>query len=151
MYSSDLSCKGSSNEYPQYCVLWGNKKKNLEHTPFTPYYFYLNQQEHLFICNQPEEWVGGGDGGQSDWRLIGDRGFDTSIKINLGIFSTIILTLLLIQEGHITKTCLYNFDPIKPHFYIINLGFTRVYIIFLISAQNHRLWVLVRTASPWRF
>ena len=40
----------------------------------------------------------------------------------------------------ITKTCLYNFDPCKPHFYIIKLGFTGVYIIFLISAQKHRLW-----------
>ena len=37
----------------------------------------------------------------------------------------------------ITKTCLYNFDPLKPHFYIVKLGFTGVYIIFLISAQNH--------------
>ena len=36
----------------------------------------------------------------------------------------------------ITKTCLYNFDPIKPHFYIVKLGFTGVYIIFHISAQN---------------
>ena len=36
----------------------------------------------------------------------------------------------------ITKTCLYNFDPFKPHFYILKLGFTGVYIIFLISAQN---------------
>ena len=44
-------------------------------------------------------------------------------------------------EGCITKTCLYNFDPFKPHFYIVKLGFTRVYIIFLISAQKHRLWV----------
>ena len=26
--------------------------------------------------------------------------------------------------------------PLKPHFYIVNPGFTRVYIIFLISAQN---------------
>ena len=51
----------------------------------------------------------------------------------------------------ITKTCLYNFDPLKPHFYIAKLGFTGVYIIFLISAQKHRLWVLVRTASPRRF
>ena len=34
------------------------------------------------------------------------------------------------------KTRLYNFDPLKPHFYIVNLGFTGVYIIFLISAQN---------------
>ena len=36
----------------------------------------------------------------------------------------------------ITKTYLYYFDPLKPHFYIVKLGFTRVYIIFLISAQN---------------
>ena len=34
------------------------------------------------------------------------------------------------------KTYLYNFDPLKPHFYIVKLGFTGVYIIFLISAQN---------------
>ena len=47
----------------------------------------------------------------------------------------------------ITKTCLYNFDPIKPHFHIVKLGFTGVYIIFRISAQKYRLWVLVRTAS----
>ena len=43
------------------------------------------------------------------------------------------------------KTCLYNFNPLKPHFYIVKLEFTGVYIIFLIFAQNHRLWVLVRT------
>ena len=36
----------------------------------------------------------------------------------------------------ITKTCLYNFDPRKPHFYKLKLGFTGVCIIFLISAQN---------------
>ena len=47
----------------------------------------------------------------------------------------------------ITKTCLYKFDPLKPHFYIVKLGFTGIYIIFLISAQKYRLWILVRTAS----
>ena len=31
---------------------------------------------------------------------------------------------------------LYNFDPLKPNFYIVKLGFPGVYIIFLISAQN---------------
>ena len=36
----------------------------------------------------------------------------------------------------ITKTHLYNFEPLKPHFYIVKLGFTGLYIIFLISAQN---------------
>ena len=44
-----------------------------------------------------------------------------------------------------------NFDPLKPHFYIVKLGFTGVYIIFLIFAQTHRFWVLIRTASPRRF
>ena len=51
----------------------------------------------------------------------------------------------------ITKTYLYNFDPLKPHFYIVKLGFTGVYIIFVISAQKHRLWVLIRTASMRQF
>ena len=56
----------------------------------------------------------------------------------------------LIGMVHITKT-LYNFDPLKLHFYIVKLGFTGVYIIFLISAQIHRLWALVRIASSTRF
>ena len=47
----------------------------------------------------------------------------------------------------ITKTCLYKFDALKPHFYIVKLGFTGVYIIFLISAQKHRLWVPIKTVS----
>ena len=37
---------------------------------------------------------------------------------------------------YITKICLYNFDRLKPHFYIVKLGFTGVYIIFLILLQN---------------
>ena len=40
------------------------------------------------------------------------------------------------------KIYLYNFDPLKPHFYIVKLGFTGVYINFLISARKHRLWIL---------
>ena len=52
------------------------------------------------------------------------------------------------QKVYITKTCLYNVDPLKPHFYRVKLGFTGVYTIVLISAKKHRLWVLVRTARP---
>ena len=37
----------------------------------------------------------------------------------------------------ITKTYLYNYDPLKSHFYIVKLGYT----LFLISAQKHRLCV----------
>ena len=42
---------------------------------------------------------------------------------------------------NITKTCLYNIDPLKPHFYIVKLGFTGVYIIFLIIScgSTHNL------------
>ena len=36
----------------------------------------------------------------------------------------------------ITKTYLYNIDPLKPHFYIVKLGFTGVYIIFLFLLKN---------------
>ena len=44
--------------------------------------------------------------------------------------------LRTMNSHNITKTCLYNFDPLKPHFYIVKLGFTGVYVIVLISAQN---------------
>ena len=53
--------------------------------------------------------------------------------------------LSAINAKPITKTRLYNFDPLQPHFYVVKLGFTGVYIIILISAQKHRLWVLVST------
>ena len=36
----------------------------------------------------------------------------------------------------ITKTRLYNFDPLKPDFFKAKLGFSGLYINFLISAQN---------------
>ena len=58
---------------------------------------------------------------------------------------------VLISIHVITKTCLYSFDPLKPHFYTVKLEFTGVYINFLNFAQKHRLWVLVRTASSRRF
>ena len=51
---------------------------------------------------------------------------------------------------HVTKTYLYNFDPLKAHFYRVKLGCTGVYIIF-ISAQKHRLWVLIRTTLARQF
>ena len=39
-------------------------------------------------------------------------------------------------EKLITKTCLYNFDLLKLHFYIVKLRFTGVYIIFLIMLKT---------------
>ena len=71
--------------------------------------------------------------------------------IQTGIKNSLLLDILHGQwSTHIKRTYLYNFDPLKSHFYIVKLGFTVVYIIFLISAQKaqkHRLWVLIRTAS----
>ena len=37
---------------------------------------------------------------------------------------------------HITKTRLYNFDPLQPHFYTVKLGFTGVHNIFLTFLKN---------------
>ena len=34
------------------------------------------------------------------------------------------------------KNRLYNFEPLIPHFYLVILGFTGVYIIFLILLKN---------------
>ena len=68
-------------------------------------------------------------------------------SIHKNISKCCLLQFLPIMLSVITKTYLYNSDPLKPHFYIVKLGFTGVYIIFLIFAQKHRLWVLVRTAS----
>ena len=55
-------------------------------------------------------------------------------------------------RNRVTKTYLHmcNFD-LKLHFYVVKLGFTGVYNIFLISAQKLRLWVLVQTASMRQF
>ena len=81
------------------------------------------------------------------YSLSTEAGFHGDIGRVIGFFT-------MLSKAHlrnIRKTRLYNFDPLKPHFYIVKVGFTRVYIIFLISAQKHRLWVLVRTASQRRF
>ena len=45
---------------------------------------------------------------------------------------------LLFQCSHHEN--IYNFDPLKPHFYIVKLGFAGVQVIFLIYAQNMDCW-----------
>ena len=55
------------------------------------------------------------------------------------VFSLRPLNFENVCEGHcdvLKKTCRYNFEPLKPHFYIVKLEFTGVYIIFVIFAQN---------------
>ena len=84
-------------------------------------------------------------------RYLGQKGFTLNHDKSLQIFSywgqkTHFPKDVKSIEESLSKTYLYNFDPLKPHFNIVKLRFTGVYIIFLISAQKHRLWVFVRTA-----
>ena len=79
------------------------------------------------------------------------RYLDDLLNIDNIYFDQMVDRIYLTELQFITKTFLYYTDPLKPHFYIVKLGFTGVYIIFLIFAQKHGLWVLVRTASPRRF
>ena len=58
-------------------------------------------------------------------------------EMRLSIVTTCSLDRGLMNfQYNIMKTCLYNFDPLQSHFYIVKLRFTGVYIIFLICAQN---------------
>ena len=58
------------------------------------------------------------------------------VKIQISLCIRVVRSESSLGAFCITKTCLYNSDPLKPHFYIVKLGFAGVYIIFLISAQN---------------
>ena len=52
------------------------------------------------------------------------------------------------QDNDLSRKHAYiMLTPLKPHFYIVKLGFTGVYIVFLISAQKHRLWACVTGGS----
>ena len=43
---------------------------------------------------------------------------------------------MLMQVQHNTKTYLYNFDPLKPPFYLVKLGFTGYALFFLFLLKN---------------
>ena len=47
------------------------------------------------------------------------------------------------KEAYITKTRLYNFDPLKPHFNIVKLGFIGVYYI-----SNNELPIFLCERKP---
>ena len=64
------------------------------------------------------------------WAALTPRIKSTKCQLNPlgGILS--FPCLLPIICIYITKTYLYNSDPLKPYFYIVKLGFTGVYIIY---------------------
>ena len=65
---------------------------------------------------------------------------NVALKLNLAKMHVRFISQSRADVLHIRKTYLYNFDPLKPHFYIVKLGFTGVYIIFFISAQKIDYW-----------
>ena len=65
--------------------------------------------------------------------------------INLFLLQLFFIWLFWFHWSDITKTYLYSFDSLKPHFYIVKLEFTGVYIIFSSpepKAQGEVLWSL---------
>ena len=67
------------------------------------------------------------------------------VHISEGTFSHVVAHLFP-RDNHY-ENILDKFDPLKPNFYIVKLGCTGVFIIF---AQKHKLWVLVRADSARR-
>ena len=60
-----------------------------------------------------------------------------ALRVNLSeIFRVNMVANLVGLLLCITKTYLYNFNPLKPHLYIVKLGFTGVYIICLILLKK---------------
>ena len=55
-------------------------------------------------------------------------------RVNVNIF-------MYIFKHHIMLKCPCNLDPITTHFYIVELGFKGVFIIFLVFALKHILWM----------
>ena len=68
------------------------------------------------------------------YRLISIQALSVCLEGTFSVGLAHMITIFTLNI-YITKTYLYNFDPLKPHFYIVKLRFTGVYIIFLISAQ----------------
>ena len=87
--------------------------------------------------------------GTTKWKTIAIYRFERVLAKIYSIFQCFVwrgflqlyMFILLFMRWDIfliTKTCLHNFDPLKPHFYIhvVKLGFTGVYIIFLFLLKN---------------
>ena len=68
---------------------------------------------------------------------------------SLSIF-TYMFTPYAYITSYITKTYLYDFDPLKPRFYIVKLGFTWGTHYFCYFCSKHRLWLLGNSLEPPR-
>ena len=92
----------------------------------------------------------------NDQRLIQvDKGYSKYCALarqgNIGVFAVRTNPMVHSSQSRKHAIILTPLNPSFTQFYYVKVGFIVVYIIFHISAQKHRLWVLVRTASPRRF
>ena len=89
-YSSEASHLGTSNEYTQHMFLWRNKKNIYPHT-------LIIRPASVAQLDVPSDWRPGGRG------FNPRRGWQHSfVEIDHEIFSTVILSLPLIQEGQLS-------------------------------------------------
>ena len=70
-------------------------------------------------------------------------------RLTLKLFNRFsqIFSFLFLSFFTIRKTCPCNIYPLKPHFYIVKLGYAGVYLFFLFLLEKNRLWVHVRGSS----
>ena len=101
--------------------------------------FLPHHQSHLSSAGVMSSRIGGTSKtlaslSSSVSSLIGWRNeFQDRRHIKDACFSVCVCVCVCVCD---TKTCVYNFDPLKPHCCIVELRFIGVYIIFLISAHN---------------
>ena len=111
-YSLEAPCPGSSNKYPQHRFSWRNMKNIFQIPLLNCSYGLLNPLgtdiSHCLSITR--------------WHVL-------RADVMIGSYEARQTKYLVF---YITKTHLYNFGPLKPHFYIVKLGFTWVYIISLI-------------------
>ena len=85
-----------------------------------------------YRCNEGSLYKDGKKGPLTAWRLLPQHFFRKDgawLPMSVVVVGPILVLL-------ITKTCLYHFDPLKLHFYIVKLGFTGYTLFFYFCLKN---------------
>ena len=134
-YSLEPHRWGGSNEYPQ-SMFWAEIWKKYWNFLFEHFHFlmvifsiYLNRRVFVIIYKGFKQT-------KYYKRLLLLRFVPKNNLTNLQLYEIVIMNITVYRKVFITKTYLYNFYPLKPHFHIVKLGFTGVYIIFLFLLKN---------------
>ena len=87
-------------------------------------YYYVRVAGKYFPEDKAPPGPLSGHGG-ADFHTM--KAFVDTVHVCEQLCSLIIFSICVF----ITKTCLYNFDILKPHFYIVKLDFTGYILLFL--------------------